>query len=232
VPVDFNTLYQRADAIYEVVEHDDSHIVWKFTGTTGDWAFVFADGRIVVASTVEFDLAAKDKLAKELNDIMDIINVVGGGITNEARNSAQDSAIYYSSENGVYHRLKYSYSGNFGLTLVVPESSVKKVRLIELPIPKKDSDGTHWYIDGKELDWSTWDHDERGWFVDITDKIPPGTHTISTQSIDSPNTLYIEAITSLMPSKQFVLYGPNYDPWINETTKSMDLQALQEILYR
>jgi len=182
VPVDFNILNQRVGAIYEVMESDKSHIVWKFTGSTGDWAFVFADGRIIVASTVDFNLAAKDTLAKELNDAMDMINLVGGAITNEARASALDSAIYYSSEEGIYHRLKYSSGGNFDLTLVVPESNIKKARLIELPLSKPDPSGTFYYIDGKILESSTWDHDERGWFVDITDKIPMGTHKFSTTS--------------------------------------------------
>jgi hypothetical protein len=230
VPVDFDILNQRVGAIYEVVESNDSHIVWKFTGSTSDWAFVFADGRIVVASTVEFNLAAKDTLAEELNDAMDMINLVGGGITDEARNNALDSAIYYSSEAGIYHRLKHSYGGNFVLTLVVPESRIENARMIELPLSREDSSGTHWFIDNNELEWGSWGHDERGWFFDITDKIPWGMHTISTTSIDVPNTGIIEVITSSRPSKNFVMYGPDYNPWINETGKSMTLDDLNLLI--
>ena len=41
VAVDFDVLSSRANAIYDVIESDDTHIIWKFTGTTGDWAFVY-----------------------------------------------------------------------------------------------------------------------------------------------------------------------------------------------
>jgi len=34
---DFKVLDQRVNAIYDVVESDSSHIVWKFAGTTGIW---------------------------------------------------------------------------------------------------------------------------------------------------------------------------------------------------
>jgi len=98
VPVDFNILNQRVGAIYYVLESDDSHIVWKLTGTTGDWAFVFSDGRIIVTSTVDFNLDAKDTLTKELNDVMDMLNLVNAGISSEARSNAIDLAVYYASE--------------------------------------------------------------------------------------------------------------------------------------
>ncbi|VVB62607.1 Uncharacterised protein [uncultured archaeon] len=65
---------------------------------------------------------------------------------------------------------------------------------------------------------------------DITDKIPTGLHKITADLIDNDHTMNLEIITSLEPPKDFVLYGPNYQPWINETTKSMDLQALHKIL--
>jgi hypothetical protein len=78
VAVDFDVLESRVDAIYDIIESDDTHIIWKFTGTTGDWAFVYADGRLVVASKVNLDLSAKDTLEKEMNDVLDMLNAVGG----------------------------------------------------------------------------------------------------------------------------------------------------------
>ena len=128
VPVDFNILYQRANTIYDIVEHDDRHVIWTFTGTTGDRAFVFADGRIAVASAVEFDLAAKDTLERELNYIIDMLNVVGGGVSSGARASAIDSAVYYSQEESIYHRIKHSFSNDFSYYLTVPSSSIKEGR--------------------------------------------------------------------------------------------------------
>jgi hypothetical protein len=242
VPVDLKILDQRVGAIYDVVESDDFHIVWKFTGSTGDWAFVFADGRIVVASTVDFELAAKDTMIKELNDAIDMLNVVNPGlVTIDARNNALEAATYYASEPEIYHRLRYDFKSNFDLTLVVPDCTVKDARLTVLggdleaglyaPNP-----GQTYAIDGKTVatcDAScTIDHRVPCSVspVYITDKILTGLHKITASLIDNEHTMNLELITSPLPPKNFVLFGPNYDPWINETTKSMDLQELQNIL--
>jgi hypothetical protein len=97
VPVDFDILYQRVNAIYDVIEHDNSHIVWKFTGTTGDWAFVFADGRIAIISAVDFDLAAAGTITGELGTVMEMLNAVGG-ISKEGKESAIDYATYVHAQ--------------------------------------------------------------------------------------------------------------------------------------
>jgi hypothetical protein len=240
VPVDFNILNQRVGAIYDVVESDDSHIVWKFTGSTGDWAFVFADGRIIVASTVDFNLDAKDTLTKELNDVMDIINTVNAGISTEARNKALDLAVYYASAPEIYHRLKYDFNSDFDFTLVVPDCTVNKARL---NVEGRETAGTTWgaakqfyYVDGTDVlscrqgndmtmdSWCTTGDKE------ITDKIPTGLHKITAKDINNPHTMIIEAITSPMPPKTFVLYGPNYIPWINETGKSLTLDDMNSFI--
>jgi hypothetical protein len=232
VPVDFNILNQRVDMIYEVVESNDSHIVWKFTGTTGDWAFVFADGRVIAASTVELDLATRDTLSKELVAIIDILNAVGGGISVDARTRAIDYAIYYASEAGIYHRIKYPFKQNFDLLLTVPASTVENGRLT---ISGTDSNGCsgggdhHYFLDGKEVTGCSSCGYCSAPSVEIADKILPGVHSISSSSIDNGHIMYIEAITSPI-TKNFVLYSSDYSIWINETTQSMDLQALQKIL--
>ncbi len=79
--VDFNTLYSKANAIYDVVEHDDNHIIWKFSQTTGDWVFVNKDGTIAIASTSGMNLAIKDKLNAELNDVYSTIKAAKGTIS-------------------------------------------------------------------------------------------------------------------------------------------------------
>ncbi len=243
VPVDFNTLYQKADAIYDVVEHNDSHIVWKFKGTTGDWAFVFADGRIIVATAVDFDLTAKDTLTKELNDVMDLLNVANAHIAEETRNNALEYASYYAGEPDIYHRISWyfergSHSSNFDFTLVVPDCTIKNARLTVTGCDDKEyphgtsllNAGQYYDIDGQEV---TSCNSEDCCDVpqkDITKKIQSGTHTITARSINNGHTITIEAITSPTNLKNFALYGINYQPWVNETTKSMDLQALQNIL--
>jgi len=241
VPVDFNILDQRVGAIYDAVESDESHIVWKFTGSTGDWAFVFADGRIVVASTVDLDIAAKDTLTKELNDAMDMLNIVDAGITGEARNNALESVVYYANDPDIYHKIKYAFIGNFDFTLLVPDCMVKRARLnvegCEKTTYTSGISGQYYYID--DVDVLKCEIDCRGvclnvpccraGYQDITDKMVPGLHKISGRA-SSQHTMIFEIITSSKPNKEFVLYGPSYIPWVNETSKSMDLQELKKIL--
>jgi hypothetical protein len=242
VPVDFNILNQRVGAIYDVVESNDSHIVWKFTGSTGDWAFVFADGRIVVASTVDFNLAAKDTLTNELNGVMDILNAVNADISAEARKNAFNLIIYYASGSGIYHELECDFGSNLDYSLVVPNCAVKDARLTVTGCDRGETSkcfdnyalGQYYYIDDQEVASCT-SYDCSGCCyippnVDITRHTNTGTHKISAKNIDNPHTIYIEVITSPTPPKNFVLYGPSYVPWINETIKSMDLQALQRII--
>ncbi len=236
VPVDFNILNQRVGAIYDVVESDDSHIVWKFTGTTGDWAFVFADGRIVVASTVEFDLAAKDMLTKELNDVMDMLNSVFAGIiSTEARDNALGLAVYYASEPEIYHRLKYDFDSTFkDFTLVVPNWTMTVARLTitgkdRYTHPKKYNQ--YYSIDEQEVAscGDTYDPCEVS-SVDITENIPVGLHKIDSFNIEDQHSMIFEAITSPLPSKTLVLYGPGYEPWINETGKSMTIDDMNLLI--
>jgi hypothetical protein len=242
VPVDFNILDQRVGAIYDAVESDESHIVWKFTGSTGDWAFVFADGKIVVASTVDFELAAKDTMTKELNDAMDMLNVVNPGlVTGDARYNALEATIYYASEPEIYHRLKYKFNSNFDLTLMVPDCTVKNARLTVLGGDLESgyfaaNPGQIYAIDGKNVASCDASATVSGRVpcsvspVYITDKISAGLHKITADLIDNEHTIIFEVVTSSQPPKNFVLYGPTYQPWINETSKSEDLQALHRII--
>lgn len=238
VPVDFNILSQRVNAIYDVVESDDSHIVWKFTGTTGDWVYVFADGRIVVASTVDFNLDAKDTLTKELNDVMDMLNAVFAGIvSDEARNNALDSAIYYATDPGIYHKLKYDFNSKIDLTLFVPECSITKARLTIAGCDYNCDGwpGQNYYIDETDVaSCSTGGSCERCYcFVspaDITTKILQGLHKLTSSNLREKHTMTVETLTSPSPPRTFVLYGPEYNPWINETGQSMTIGDLNSLI--
>ena len=243
---DFKVLDQRVNAIYDVVESDSSHIVWKFTGTTGDMAFIFADGKVLVASTAGFDLAAKDMLAKELNDALDMLNAVNPGlISSETRNSALESTVYYAGEEGIYHQLRYDFDSDFGLTLSIPESTIKKARLT---VTGKDgyrtgmdlggslvgpgNFGQGYSIDDKEI-IGCGSNSEKSCFVssvDITDTLTLGLHKLNAYRIDHAHTLIIEAITSSKPTKSFILYGPNYIPWINETSESKAMNDMYKLI--
>ena len=240
---DMNTLYQRADQIYDVVEHDDSHIIWKFTGTTGDYAFIFADGRLAVCGMANFNLPAKDTLEKELNDLIDLIDTIAG-VTQDEREEAVDHATYYANDAGIYQRIKYKYDREFNLDLSVPECTVKKARLT--------ISGAHYYagppascksiynIDGETIATSgscNWNTPP----TDITKSIPSGKHEVesvfierwmlsgSFDSFSKPLTMYIEAYTT-PATKKMVFYSDDYKTWIEDTTQSLTLDHLPEFI--
>jgi len=242
---DFKVLDQRVNAIYDVVESDSSHIVWKFAGTTGDMAFIFADGRVLVASTAGFDLAAKDMLAKELNDALDMLNAVNPGlISSETRNNALESTIYYASEEGIYHRLKHDFNSDFELTLSVPECTIKKARLtvtgedgwsrVDLGggLVGPGNLGQGYSIDDKEITGCSTNGAGSCYApsTEITDQLTLGLHKLNAYRIDNEHTLIIEAITSSKPTKSFILYGPNYVPWINETSESKTMNDMHMLI--
>jgi hypothetical protein len=234
VAVDFDVLESRVGAIYDVIESDDTHIIWKFTGTTGDWAFVYTDGRLVVASMVDFDLSAKDALEKEMNDVIDMLNAAGGSVSSADREHAIDHASYYASEPGVYHRIKYKFNTNFNLLLTVPKCTVNKARLTVWGADRDRISGSqsaqYYGIDGTQLAYCDTSYGELCSVppVEITDKIPYGVHTIYAGRIDDEHTMFIEAFTS-PAAKNMVLYSDDYSIWIVETTKSLTLDMLTSI---
>jgi len=221
---DMDTLYQRADQIYDVMEHDDSHIIWKFTGTTGDYAFIFADGRLAVGSMANFNLQSKDTLEKELNDLIDLIDTVAG-VTQDEREYAVDHSAYYASEAGVYQRIKYKYNCNTNLKLSVPDCTIKKARLNANGFPKPGFYiyRFNYYIDDEQVAGTS-----SGGSIhqDITSNIPSGVHNVYFKTTWTGFiTSYIEAYTS--PSaKKMVLYSDDYKTWIEDTTQSVTLDQL------
>jgi hypothetical protein len=227
VPVDFDILYQRVNAIYDVVEHNNTHIIWKFRGTTDDLAFVFADGRIVVASPINFTLGTRETLENELNKVIDMINTVGGGVSEDAKWDGVKSAVYYTTNPGIYHSIIWEYKGNFDYTLIVPDCVVEEAKMIvywgDYPYDQA------YYIDGNEVTSCHGAPCEVP-SADITDKIPAGVHSLSGKKIENEHIMRIEAITSPSPPKLFVLHGPEYIPWINETSTSQTLDDLYKLV--
>jgi hypothetical protein len=66
--------------------------------------------------------------------------------------------------------------------------------------------------------------------VDITDKLLPGLHKVSSDLLRKSHTLIIEAFTTSAPPRKFVLYGPGYVPWINETGKSLTIDDMNILI--
>jgi len=228
-PVDFLVLYERANSTYEVIDHDPGRIVWRFAGTTGDWAIVSADGRLIVASTVDLDLAAKDILEKELNLVMDLLNSVEGGISAESRENAIDYAIYYASDAGIYHRIRYSFSGDFDLSLRVPDWVLMKAKFSVLGSDRDAIDGRsgqHHLLDGRHLTGcdATYGESCSVPSQDVTLWIGPGVHEIEAIQIDDPHQMIIEAITA--PSeKGMVLYDDEI--WVEERSRPLSITELE-----
>ena len=212
---DMDTLYQRTDQIYDVMEHDDSHIIWKFTGTTGDYAFVFADGRLAVGSMANFNLQSKDTLEKELNDLIDLIDTVAG-VTQNEREYAVDHSIYYASEAGVYQRIKHT-RGAFKLS--VPDCTIKNARVKFVFL----SDVYYGLTINDEQIAKALGKKNKDKNFDITSNIPSGVHDISYKCGGQP--VYIEAYTT-PATKKMVLYSDDYKTWVEDTTQSVTLDQL------
>ena len=243
IPVSSNILYQRADMKYEVIMHNDSMVVWKLKDTTGDWVYVSADGKILVASTADFGFASMDNLKTELNDAINLIKTIGVQIPDDARDNALDKTDYYANGVGVYHRLKYDFKGSRDVYLVVPNITIKNARFTIKGSSYYDNYGKNdkydrgqsYYINDQEItscgSQSTYDGHCEVPQVDITDKLLEGTHKITASDVykDEQLTMIIEIITASKPEKPFILHGPDFNPWINETSNSFDLQVLNKV---
>jgi len=214
-----NKLYEGLSRSHDIVEHDDNHVVWIFTNT-GDWGYVFADGRMAVASTSVLSLQKKDVLEDILRD--DIINrLVAYGYKTGSPDSKMEYASYYATDAGVYHRIKYDFSNDFVMYLEVPHCTVKKARLKVTGADEGFNDPDVLLDDQYVLEI------EKGGSKDITNMISTGRHIFSSKwSVQNRHTMWIEAITSpiLLP-KQFVLHN---DPNTIERTSIIRRLAFSE----
>jgi len=253
IDVNFSNLYSKANAIYDVIEHDDQHIIWKFADTTGDWAFINKDGTLVIASTSGIDLTIKDKYGDELVDVLSTVKPAEGTV------SVNQPVTYYSDNAKVYRSIKQEFDGNFELYLSVPNCSIYQAILSISGRDLADWDqnsrfnGQHYYIDGKEVsgcdiidrDFSKVPggiscggyHSNRmdsgdNWVevnpVDISENIETGLHTITSNCINNKHTLTIEAI-STQSAKPMVLYNKDKSIWV-EDTKSQSLDELYALI--
>jgi len=229
--VDFQALYEKVNALHDVVEHDDSHAIWRYTDKTGDFAFVFSDGKIAVASTDEFDLNTWDNLTEELSDTIYRILVVGGNISGSSLTCHVCSAAYYGQTEGIYHRITHTFDEDFDLNLVVPDCDIKEARLM-VEGEEYDYFGgaalQEYYINGEyaagcEYHHFPWTDGCTVNNTDITDKLTPGTHVnISSREIAEPHTMVIDVITTSKPPKDFLLYSDDLKSvWIKAVTNSL-----------
>lgn len=255
VDVDFDALYSKANAIYDVVEHDNSHIIWKFSQTTGDWAFANKDGNLIIASKAGFNLAVKDVLGKEYSDMISTMKAAGGTI------SGADPIIFYMEDDRIFRMINYNFDKDFKLYLSVPNCTVSQTRLsvsggdwAELySLGAGVKTNGQWYkIDGKwvsgcDLGYS----DEKtsgtscgsaygvinyglsGYVtvspVDVTNYISPGLHTIEAASIANEHTMTIDTITT-PTDKPIVLYSEDKTVWVEDIKRSKSLNDLYSLI--
>jgi hypothetical protein len=220
--------------VHEVVEADDSHILWRFSecnsGCSGDWAFLSEDCQIVVASVRPFSLGTRDALVEDLTRVMDIIDAAGASASESNRSAALNVAQYYANDAGIYHQINYSFGGDFDLTLVVPNCSVKEARLVVTGNEMDYFGGVadqEYYIDGDyvtgceyhDFPWNGWCAAED---ADVTDRLTPGDHRISAKKVTDPHTMIIEVITTSKPQKEFFLYSDDYKSvWVPATSNAL-----------
>jgi hypothetical protein len=122
------------------------------------------------------------------------------------------------------HRLRYDFQGEKTIYVVVPKSTVEESRftIIGSSYASGSDPGQIYTIDDQEI--TSCGPQSMGKYcevpqADITDKLMEGTHKIFCDEIhDSEKiTMIIEIITSSKPERPFILHGPDFNPWINET---------------
>jgi len=239
-PVDMNILYSRISQTYDIRRNDSNVIIWKYSGTTGDSAYVFSDGRHLIASSSALNLAAKDTLEKELQGIIDLKGTIVP-ISDSEKQYAIDHATYYATNPGVYHRIKHSYSTDFDMVLKVPVWTLKEARLTVEGGDAADccgsvSRGQGYSIDGVLVTSCCADpcSEHCGGCVnrpcltdavDIAAKLTPGDRKITASWISNQHVLSIEAITE-PTDKRLVLHGPNSRPWVEDKTHSLSKESM------
>lgn len=230
----FSALGEIIKPVHEVVEEDDSHILWRFSesncGCTRDWAFLSKDGQIVVASHSPFSLGTRDALSEDIQKVMDIISATGANVSDYNRSTARNSAEYYAKDAGIYHQIRYSFGGDWSLNLVVPDCTVKEARLAVIGNEMDYFAGVadqEYYIDGDyvtgceyhDFPWNGYCTAED---ADITWKIWPGDRRISARKVSDPHTMIIEVITTAQPPKEFFLYSDDYKSvWVPATSNAL-----------
>lgn len=230
----YTALMEIVRPVQEVVAENDSGILWRFSECNsrcaGDWAFISKEGRIAVASLRPFSLSTKDALVEDLQRVMDLMVAAGADVSGAERSEAIEAAEFYASEAGIYHRLRYSFSADFDLTIFVPDSRVEEARLAVAGSEMDYFAGAadqEYYIDGEyvsgcqfhDFPWNGWCTAED---VEIADKIRPGAHRITGRKVSDPHTMTIEVITAEKPAKDFLLYSDDYrSVWIPATTNAL-----------
>jgi len=232
-PVDLGPLSERADVVYGLIEEDEHRLIWSF-GDTGNWAFVRADGRATVASPVEFDLETKAVLKGEMEEVFNMVSGLGQDVSKDRWTEIIDFAAYYSREAGTYHRIRYEFDQDFDLKLKVPDCTVEEAWM---GLESCDNcggffcykDPLAFEIDGEEIASCDKCGTCRIEKVNVADLVQPGELNVSCNNPHDPNAMILEALTS-PTQKKFVLYSNDYSVWANETTRSLDLDALRDLL--
>jgi hypothetical protein len=236
--INFNSLHDKADAIYDVIDGNDSYLVWNCTTTSGNWAYVFKDGRVAIGSTKELNI--NNTLWSDWLDVISMLNNVGAGISDQKIWRAWlSSSIFYAPENEIFHRFTYEFSGNFDLNLFVPECTIKEAILGVSRCDASDNyydsvnPGQAYAIDGTEVTSCSSKSDCCDVpTANITGKIAPGRHKIVASRINAAHVMYISVMTSPMPSKNFTLYSDDKTVWVNELKKSQSMDKFYGFINR
>jgi len=248
--IDIDALHQQVDKSYEIVEYDESHIIWKIDETTGNYAFIFADGRMAVASVKSFNLDVRANLEKQLKGEINLLNAIGVDIKPEEEVDIIEHTTYYSEEAEIYQRVKFSYNSmrnhgpwgdvnvpgmQYELKLSVPECHVESGRLYIMGTELEEVV----YIDGVLIhgDPTEGRNPPRGvnysFPCEISKYLTPGEHDIyikdTSEGIDRPYNLFIEVHTS-PTSQKMRLHNADNTVLIESTIKSANIAQFHKFL--
>ncbi len=237
--IDFNSLHNNADSIFEVIDGNDSYIVWNFTTTSGNWAYVFRDGRMAIGSTKVLNINTASTIWEDLRDAVAMLNKMGAGISEDKMWQAWlSTSTYYAPEKDIYHRVTYEFADNFDLNLFVPDCIIKEANLFVSRCDESNGgwrvgdEGQAYAIDGTEIASCSSGYDCCNVSAaNVTDKLAPGKHKITASRINNFHVMYISVITSPMPSKNFTLYSDDYvTVWKDEMKKSQTMDDFYKFI--
>jgi hypothetical protein len=98
--LDFRSLSLQAGQIYDLIEWDENHILWRYPGTE-DRAYFSANGRAMVTSEKNFNQSQKQILDRELAELLDTLDQAGAMLSRSTRQSSLQSAIYFAGSGEI-----------------------------------------------------------------------------------------------------------------------------------
>lgn len=137
-----------SESTLQAIECSTNRAIFFFPETTGDFAYLYNSGYIMVASQKGLSgIGQKDILQTELFRVVDAIKSVSAGVSDEQIYHIKfHRTFFYGEPEGIYHRVILRGKEDFRWALSVPKCEVKEARTLyiserqaELRIEGKES---------------------------------------------------------------------------------------------